>query len=72
MNSRYAVTRLSHLNKYETPLFTVTISKRRKDYRQLTVFSNGHEAVAVFLGRGEVAQLLRDGFRRNRKRNLYA
>lgn len=54
---------------YETNLFTLMVSKFRFS-RPMATFTNGDEAVAVFISREEAADILRRKFKNNIDRRI--
>ena len=65
----FRIRRLNHASFYETNLFHLTISKY-KGARPMATFTNGDEAVAVFISREEAADILRRKFKNNVDRRI--
>lgn len=59
--NKFQIVRKGNLRWYYSPLFDVCLTK--KTQKPLVVFSNGEEAVAVFVTRQELASILRNKFK---------
>lgn len=66
----FSIRRKGKFNHYDAPLFSVSTMKGSKAEKFLVVFSNGKDAVAVFLQRHEVADLLKRKFKNHVDRRL--
>ena len=65
----FRIRKLDHSCFYETNLFQLMISKY-KGSRPMATFTNGDEAVAVFISREEAADILRRKFKNNVDRRI--
>ena len=65
--TRYTIRKSGSSKIYESPFFTVHAFRHS---RPLVVFTNGHDAVGVFLDRSEVAEMLKRKFKNHVDRRL--
>jgi hypothetical protein len=60
---KFTIRRKEKFTHYNTPLFSVSTTKGKKQERFIVVFTNSDDAVAVFLSRSEVANILKRKFK---------
>ena len=65
----FRIRKLAHSTFYETNLFQLMVSAY-KGARPMATFTNGDEAVAVFISREEAADILRRKFKNNIDRRI--
>lgn len=66
---KFEIVRKGNIRWYRSPLFTVNLISN-KTLQPLIVFSNGDDAVAVFVSRGELANILKNKFKNHVDRRL--
>jgi len=68
-HKRFQINKYESCTFYETNFFQLMASKI-KDSRPMVTFTNGDEAVAVFIDRNEAADILRRKFKNNVDRRI--